>query len=243
MFPLRDDNPSPGLALATGAIIALNFLVWLLVQGLGSEPALSESICVFGLIPGELLRQVRPGTSVEVGPGLACVLGRGPTWFTPLTSMFMHASWFHIIGNLWFLWVFGHNVEAALGHARFIVFYLLCGLAAAAVQTAIDPASALPMIGASGAIGGVMGAYAVRFPRARVLTLVVLGFFVRTVWVPAWLMLGYWFLLQVAGGLPALGGGVEGGVAFWAHIGGFVAGAVLVFLLGGSVHAEEPALW
>ncbi len=243
MFPLRDDNLSRGLALATGAIIALNFLVWLLVQGLGSEPALSESICVFGLIPGELLRLLPAGTSVEVGPALACALGGEPTWFTPLTSMFMHASWFHIIGNLWFLWVFGNNVEAALGHVRFIVFYLLCGLAAAVVQTAVDPASAVPMIGASGAIGGVMGAYAVRFPRARVLMLVVLGFFVRTVWVPAWLMLGYWFLLQVAGGLPALGGGVEGGVAFWAHIGGFVSGAVLMFLLGGFARTEESVPW
>ena len=241
MFPLRDDNPGGGTALITGAIIALNLLVWVLVQGAGGEPALSRSICNYGLIPGELLGHLRLGTAFEVGPGVECVIGR-PVWSSVFTSMFMHGSWFHIIGNLWFLWVFGNNVEAAVGHGRFVLLYLICGVAAAAVQTAVDASSAIPMVGASGAIGGVMGAYAVRYPRARVLTLVFFGFFVRTVWMPAWFILGYWFVLQVLGGLPALAS-VEGGVAFWAHIGGFVAGAALLFLLGGSARAAEPNAW
>jgi membrane associated rhomboid family serine protease len=228
MFPLRDDTPSVAPALATIALIVVNLIVWLTVQGGGAEPFLTRSVCEYGLVPAELLGHAHRGARVMLGPGMACVLGVGPSWYTPLTSMFLHGSWFHIIGNLWFLWVFGNNVEDAMGHGRFLVFYVLCGFAAAALQTAIGPNSVMPMVGASGAIGGVMGAYAVQYPHARVETLLFLGFFVRTVWVPAWLMLGYWFLLQFAGALPALGSD-EGGVAFWAHIGGFVAGMVLLF--------------
>jgi membrane associated rhomboid family serine protease len=149
---------------------------------------------------------------------------------TPLTSMFMHGSWFHIIGNMWFLWVFGNNVEDVMGRARFIVFYVLCGLAAATAQTMANPSSAIPMVGASGAIGGVMGAYAVLYPRAHVYTLIFLGFYVRTVAVPAAFMLGYWFLIQILSGLPTIGN-EAGGVAFWAHAGGFIAGIVLIYLL------------
>jgi rhomboid family protein len=229
MFPLRDDNPGLATPVVTIAIIALNLLVWLTVQGMGGDPALSRSICAYGLIPGELLGRIAHGTEIALSPTVACVLGYGPTWYTPLTSMFLHGSWFHIVGNLWFLWIFGDNVEDIMGHGRFAVFYLLCGLAAAAMQMTVSPGSALPMVGASGAIGGVMGAYALQFPRARVLTLLILGIFVRMVWVPAWLMLGYWFFLQFVGGLPALGS-QDGGVAFWAHIGGFSAGVALLYL-------------
>jgi len=229
MFPLRDDNPSFGTAVLTFVIIALNVAVWLLVQGMGAEPTLTHSVCAYGLIPGELLSHIRPGARIELGPGLACRIGN-PNWLTPFTSMFMHGSWFHLIGNMWFLWVFGNNVEDALGHGRFVIFYLVCGLAAAAAQTMVNPSSALPMVGASGAIGGVMGGYAVQFPRSRVLTAVIFGFFVRTMWMPAYVMLGYWFLLQFLGALPSLSS-EGGGVAFWAHIGGFVAGAALMFVM------------
>ncbi len=229
VFPLHDDNPTRGAAVVTILIIALNVAAWLLVQGFGGEPALTRSVCTFGLIPGELFGRVPPGTAIALGGDAACVIGT-PNWLTPLTSMFMHGSWFHIIGNMWFLWVFGDNVEDALGRARFAVFYVLCGLAAAATQTLTNPASAIPMVGASGGIGGVMGAYAVRYPQARELTLSLLGFYARTVWVPAWLMLGYWFLLQFLGGLPALAS-EGGGVAFWAHVGGFVAGVVLLYAM------------
>jgi membrane associated rhomboid family serine protease len=141
--------------------------------------------------------------------------------------MFLHGSWFHIVGNLWFLYVFGDNVEDAMGPLRFAVFYVVCGLAAFAAQALSSPGSAVPMVGASGAIGGVMGAYAVLYPRAPVHLLIFILFYVDRVVVPAVFMLGYWFLLQLLGGLPTLGG-EEGGVAFWAHVGGFLAGIVLI---------------
>jgi membrane associated rhomboid family serine protease len=143
--------------------------------------------------------------------------------------MFMHGGWMHIIGNMWFLWIFGNNIEDSMGHARFAVFYLLCGLAAALLQIVSAPDSGVPMVGASGAIGGVMGAYILLYPRVNVHMLIFLGIFITTVTVPAYFMLGYWFLLQIFGGLGSLGG-VGGGVAFWAHIGGFVAGALLVLV-------------
>jgi membrane associated rhomboid family serine protease len=141
--------------------------------------------------------------------------------------MFLHGGWFHLIGNMWFLWVFGNNVEDSMGRVRYLVFYLLCGLAAAASQTLVNPGSAIPMVGASGAISGVMGAYIVLYPRVRVHMLVFLGIFITRIVVPAYLMLGYWFLLQIIGGGLASG---EGGVAFWAHAGGFVTGALLIYV-------------
>lgn len=208
-------------------IVVANGLTWLLVQGLGSEPALSYSVCELGVVPGELLQAVAVGTAVPISPGLACVVSAEPNWWTPLTSMFLHGGWFHIVGNMWFLWLFGDNVEDSMGPVRFVVFYLLCGFTAVAAQVAVNPASPVPMVGASGAIGGVMGAYAVLYPKAPVEMLVVLGFYVNRIVVPAFVMLGYWFLLQLMGGLPSLES-EGGGVAFWAHIGGFVAGVGLV---------------
>ena len=229
MFPIRDDNPSFLTPYATYVIIALNALAWVVLQGFGMEPTLSGSVCRLGLIPGELLQTAPAGVRVPIGPNAVCVLSDSASWLTPITSMFLHGGWFHIIGNMWFLWIFGNNVEDAMGHVRFVVFYLLCGLAAAAAQTVADPASVIPMVGASGAIGGVMGAYIVLYPRVHVHMLVVLGFYVTTFAVPAVFMLGYWFLMQVLSGAISLGA-EGGGVAFWAHVGGFVAGAVLVWL-------------
>ena len=228
MFPLRDDNPTLGTSVATFAIIGLNVAAWVLAQGLGSEPALSRSVCTLGAIPGDLLGNVAAGTQIPIGPGAVCEIGGEANFITILTSMFMHGGWLHILGNLWFLYIFGDNVEDSMGAVRFILFYLICGIAAVAAQTWSDPTSAVPMVGASGAIGGVMGAYAVLYPRARVHMLVVLGFYVTRIVVPAVLMLGYWLLLQVVSGITALEGS-GGGIAFWAHIGGFVAGIVLIF--------------
>ena len=227
MFPYRDDNPTLGTPVVTAALILLNVVTWLLVQGMGSEPLLSKSVCELGLIPGELLGRIPIGSAVPVSETLACVVDQDPEWFTPLTSMFLHGGWFHLIGNMWFLWLFGNNVEDSMGHVRYLVFYLLSGLAAATAQTVVNPNSAIPMVGASGAISGVMGAYIVLYPRVRVHMLVVLGFFITRIAVPAYLMLGYWFLLQILGGLPTLGD-ETGGVAFWAHAGGFIAGAALI---------------
>jgi membrane associated rhomboid family serine protease len=226
VFPIRDENPTLRKPIATLVVIGLNVAAWALLQGLGSTLPLLRSVCELGLIPAELLGNAPPGTQVALGDA-TCVLDGSNVWITPLTSMFMHGGWLHIVGNLWFLWVFGDNVEDSMGPGRFALFYLLCGLAAACAQVASDPSSTIPMVGASGAIGGVMGAYARLYPRAHVQLLVVLGFYVTTTWVPALLMLGYWFALQILGGLPTLAGGGPG-VAFWAHAGGFVTGVVLV---------------
>jgi membrane associated rhomboid family serine protease len=227
MIPLRDENPTLRQPIATIALLGANVLVWVFVQGLGSTELLARSICTLGLIPGELLGLAVPGTEVPVTSNLACVIGSRAHLYTPVTSMFLHGSWLHIIANMWFLWIFGDNVEDAMGRGRFVLFYLICGLAAAAAQTLVDPDSVIPMVGASGAIGGVMGGYARLYPRAHVHTLLILGFYVTTVAVPAFYMLGYWFLIQFLSGLPALASST-GGVAFWAHAGGFLCGIFLV---------------
>ncbi len=220
MFPISDENPTLRAPLATLLLIAANVAAWLLIQGMGAEPGLSRSVCELGLIPGEFLGRLPLGFQIPMTQDMACVVTEGRSWWAPLTSMFMHGGWFHLLGNMWFLHVFGNNVEDVMGRGRFIVFYLLCGLAAAAAQVAASPDSAAPMVGASGAIGGVMGAYVLLYPRARVRTFMFI-FFLD---VPAFVMLGYWFLLQVAGGsMPSEGGGV----AFWAHIGGFLTGLLL----------------
>jgi membrane associated rhomboid family serine protease len=232
MFPYRDDNPTLATPFVTMVLIAANVAVWVLVQGMGMEPSLSRSVCELGLIPGEYLARVPVGTTVHFGPGQDCVLGVERNWLTPLTSMFLHGGWFHLIGNMWFLWLFGNNVEDSMGRARYLAFYLLCGVAAAITQTAMNPSSTIPMVGASGAISGVMGAYVVLYPRVRVHMLVVLFVFITRIAVPAYLMLGYWFLLQLLGGTAAAGEG--GGVAFWAHVGGFIAGAALIMIFKDS---------
>ncbi|MFN2426560.1 MAG: rhomboid family intramembrane serine protease [Candidatus Binatia bacterium] len=231
MFPLHDDNPTLHTPLVTFAMVALNVAAWVLLQGAGSEPMLTSSVCSLGLIPGELLGFVREGLRVPIGPDTFCELRpSSANWFSPVFSMFLHGGWFHLLGNMWFLWVFGNNVEDSMGRMRFVVFYLLCGLAAAGAQTLSNPASPIPMVGASGAIGGVMGAYAVLYPKAHVQMLIVLGIFVTRARVPALFVLGYWFVLQLIGGIPALEA-EGGGVAFWAHAGGFVAGLLLILAM------------
>jgi membrane associated rhomboid family serine protease len=229
MFPYKDDNPTLATPVTTLLLIAANVAVWVLVQGMGTEPRLSTSVCELGLIPGELLRLIPPGTTLPLSPGAACVVTDHPNWITPLSSMFLHGGWMHLIGNMWFLWVFGNNVNDSCGNARFLVFYLVCGLAAAAVQTLAAPGSPIPMVGASGAISGVMGAYIVLYPRVRVHMLVFLFIFITRIVVPAYLMIGYWFLLQLLGGWASFGS-ENGGVAFWAHAGGFLAGVLLIAL-------------
>ncbi|MGH7525737.1 MAG: rhomboid family intramembrane serine protease [Gemmatimonadales bacterium] len=229
MFPYRDDNPTLQTPVVTFVLIGLNVAAWVLVQGMGAEPVLSRSVCELGLIPGEFLGRIPEGYTLPLSETTACVLGTQRGWFTPLTSMFLHGGWFHLIGNMWFLWVFGNNVEDSMGRVRYLAFYVLTGLAAAATQTWVNPSSPIPMVGASGAISGVMGAYIILYPRVRVHMLVILVVFITRIAVPAYLMLGYWFVLQLLGGLPAMGE-EKGGVAFWAHAGGFVAGAILIYL-------------
>ena len=235
MFPIRDDNPTLGTPVITMVLIGLNVAAWILVQGMGAEPYLSRSVCELGLIPGEFLGRLPAGTSFPMSRELTCVVSERHV-FTPLTSMFLHGGWLHLIGNMWFLWLFGNNVEDSMGHARYLFFYLISGLAAAASQTLVNPNSVVPLVGAYGAISGVMGAYIVLYPKVRVHMLIFLGFFITRAVVPAYLMLGYWFVLQILGGLPSLGGEDTGGVAVWAHAGGFLAGAVLIQLF------KDPAL-
>jgi len=231
VIPYRDENPTDLTPVITVGIIILNALVWLFVQGAGVDGAvLVRSVCQLGLIPGEVLGTVPPGTGVPLGPGMRCLITGQPHWWTVVTSMFLHSGWLHIIGNMWFLWVFGNNIEDSMGHARFVVFYLVCGVAAAATQMVSDPASPVPMVGASGAISGVMGAYVLLYPRVKVHTIVWLGFFVTTIALPAYVMLGYWFVLQLLLGAAGALSHAQGGVAVWAHVGGFVAGMALIRL-------------
>jgi membrane associated rhomboid family serine protease len=229
VFPYHDENVTLRTPLVTYLLVALNVLVWFVVQGAGSPLELARSVCNLGLIPGELTLSVPPGTRFPMGDGLVCLTDPGRQVSHVLTSMFLHGSWMHLLGNMWFLWLFGNNVEDSMGRGRFLVFYLLCGIAAALMQVVTSPHSVIPMVGASGAISGVMGAYLVLYPRVRVHCLVFLGFFITTVTLPAWTMLLYWLGLQFVSGLFGLlsseGGG---GVAFWAHVGGFVAGMALV---------------
>ena len=245
MFPYHDEHVTLRTPVVTIGLIAACVLAWIVVQGAGATMPLAASVCNYGLIPGELLGTVAPGTSWPMGDNLVCVVDQGPELRNVFTHMFLHGSWMHLLGNMWFLWLFGNNIEDSMSRPRFVAFYLLCGLAAAALQVFADPASGIPMVGASGAISGVMGAYLVLFPRVRVFTLVPLGFFITRVALPAWAMLIYWMVLQFVGGLSAIGAEGEGGVAFWAHVGGFIAGVVLVKLFASRsrVSSHQRSHW
>jgi membrane associated rhomboid family serine protease len=235
MIPLSDDNPTLRTPVMTYLVLGGIVGSWALVQGLGLNAfTLAQTICNYGLVPGEITHRATLGDAVAIGPNLACVVDQDPinTW-TLVTHMFLHGGWGHLLGNCLFFWVFGNNVEDSMGRLRFVVFYLLCGLAAAGAQIAVNPASAIPMVGASGAISGVLGAYLVLYPRVRVNMLFLFIIFIRVIPVPAWLVLLWWFGWQVVAGLPQLmtvDPEVSGGVAVWAHIGGFVAGLALIKL-------------
>ena len=217
MIPLRDRNPSGSVPVVTIAVIIVNVLAFLYEVSLG--PGVRHLIRDHGLVPAQITYALRYGEA-----GLGNVVA-------PLfSSMFLHGGWWHLIGNMWFLWIFGDNVEDALGSVRFLFFYLACGLGAGVTHWALGPASPLPTVGASGAIAGVLGAYALLFPRARVLALVPIVFVLQVVEVPALVMLGIWFLLQLFSGSVATLGSAGGGVAWWAHIGGFVVGIATVLL-------------
>ena len=231
MFPYHDENEAQRTPFVTYTIIALNVLVWIAVQGAGSTLALARSVCEYGLIAGELTGRLAPGTPFPMGEGLVCLTDPGRQVFNVLSSMFLHGSWMHLLGNMWFLWIFGNNIEDSMGHARFAIFYLACGVVAALLQVVFNPGSVIPMVGASGAISGVMGAYLVLYPRVRVFCLVPIGIIPISIALPAWTMLLYWAGLQFVSGLFGLfSAEAGGGVAFWAHIGGFGAGVVLIKL-------------
>jgi len=238
VIPYHDENRTLRTAWVTIALVAITVLTWIVVEGAGAEMPLAAAVCNLGLIPGELTLLAPVGSEFPMGQHIVCLTDPGRQVSTLFTSMFLHGSWMHLIGNMWFLWLFGNNVEDSMTRPRFLAFYLLCGLAAAAAQVVSDPTSVTPMVGASGAISGVMGAYLVLFPRVRVFTLVPLGFFLYSMALPAWVMLIYWAVLQFFGGVTSIGAEQSGGVAFWAHVGGFVAGIVLVKLF----HRRDRAL-
>jgi len=209
MFPIRDTQPSYSRPIVTSLIIVLNAVVFFTQLTL-DDYSRNYFIAHYGLIPAHFRASAL------------------------ITSMFLHGGWLHIIGNMWFLWIFGDNVEDVLGHAKYLIFYLLCGLAAGLTQTFFNAGSRLPMVGASGAIAGVMGAYLVKFPHSRIVTLVFVFIFVTTIDVPAVLMLLYWFFIQIFNGVGTIGYShlSQGGTAWFAHVGGFIAGILLVNLLG-----------
>jgi membrane associated rhomboid family serine protease len=219
LIPLRDDNPVSRTPAVTWLLLGACVLVFLWQVSL-PPPARQAAIYALGFIPAVVLQDARLPDELALVPGTA----------TLLTSMFMHGGWMHLIGNMLYLWIFADNVEDRLGHGRFVAFYLLSGVAAAFAQALPDPGSTIPMVGASGAISGVLGAYLLLYPRAHVLVLIPLGVFSRIVPVPALLVLGLWFALQLVSSLGAPEGG---GVAFRAHAGGFLAGMLLLALLGG----------
>ncbi len=209
MFPLRDTQPSYSKPVITVLLIVVNMLVFLFQASLDpySQNAL---IAQYGLVPDNF------------------------HFSAVITSMFLHGGWMHVLGNMWFLWIFGNNIEDILGHEKFLLFYLLCGVAAAITQTYLNIDSRVPMVGASGAIAGVMGAYLIKFPNARIVTLVFILIFITTIDVPAWLMLIYWFFIQFVSGVGSIGYSTasQGGTAFFAHVGGFLAGMLLIKVMG-----------
>ena len=231
MIPLSDDNPTVHPPVMTVLILLAIGVTWVVVQGAGFTDQLVRSVCNLGMVPGELTGRAEVGSGVAITANLMCVVDAEPVnRLTPLLSIFLHGGWGHLLGNALFLWVFGNNVEDLMGAGRFLVFYLLCGLAAAASHVVVDPGSILPTVGASGAISGVMGAYLVLYPKVPVRMLFFLGIFIRVIPLPAWGVLLWWFAWQVIVGLPQLVGvgDLAGGVAVWAHAGGFLAGVLLV---------------
>jgi len=219
MLPLRDDNPVTITPVVTWALVVVNAVIFLYQVSLGIN-ASQRFIFQFGAIPAVIFGDSRlPAQLAVIPPGMSI-----------FTSMFLHGGWMHLIGNMWFLWIFGNNIEEAMGHVRFLAFYLLCGVIASVGHIFAYPDSTIPTIGASGAIAGALGAYIMLYPRARVWTLIFLGFFIRLMYIPAWVVLGIWILIQFLNGSMASVDQNSGGVAFWAHVGGFIAGILLVGL-------------
>jgi membrane associated rhomboid family serine protease len=230
MIPLRDDNPTEIKPYVTIGFIVACVLVYLNQASL-PDRYLEAFIYKYGAIPAVVFGHADlPNELIAV-----------PAFGTLFTSMFLHGGWMHLIGNMLYLWIFGNNIEDVMGHGKFIVFYVVCGILAALCHAIIDTNSVVPMVGASGAISGVLGAYLLIYPRAQVLVLIPLGFFTTWQYIPAWIVLGLWFLIQLLSGGMSIGS--EGvGVAFFAHIGGFIAGMALIgFFKHPHVQFNNPA--
>jgi membrane associated rhomboid family serine protease len=224
LIPLRDTIPTRTFPAVTILLIALNVVVFLYQVSLGRENA--ALVAALGAVPAQFT-----GAAAHAAPVV-------PPLLSLFSSMFLHGGFLHLAGNMVFLWIFGNNVEDSTGHLRFLVFYLLCGILAAGAHIATHPDSRLPMIGASGAVSGVLGAYFLLYPRSRIVTLVFLGFFAQTVTIPAFFFLGFWFLMQFLSGAADIAGQAAG-VAWFAHVGGFAAGMVLLLVF----RNREARLW
>lgn len=229
-LPLKDMNPTSRKPVITISLITINILVYLYQISLGSGGG-SALIASLGATPFEITNM----TDLVGTYGYRIVHHPGPKliFLTLFTSMFLHGSFLHLGGNMLYLWIFGNNVEDVLGTGKFILFYFLCGIAAHILHIASDPSSIIPTVGASGAIAGILGAYLIAYPRARVLTLMFLFIFIRLTVVPAFVIIIFWFIIQVISGLSSLGGMATGGVAWFAHIGGFLAGIALIYVMAG----------
>jgi len=233
MFPIRDDTPRFSTPYVTWFLIGLNLLIFLFEASL--DPAsLNALIRQFAVIPAHITALLSGAKGASASTSLLPVL----------TSMFLHGSWMHVIGNMWFLYIFGDNIEDYLGHFKYLIFYLLSGIAAMLLQVLLTPASRVPNVGASGAIAGVLGAYFILYPRARVLTWFPIFF---VFYLPAWIMLGYWFVYQfLSGAATAItysSQSNQGGIAFWAHVGGFVAGIAMVKLMPQRTRTRTYGTW
>ncbi|HJX30391.1 MAG TPA: rhomboid family intramembrane serine protease [Thermodesulfobacteriota bacterium] len=221
MIPLRDKNPSGKFPLITVLLIVINVLVF--IYQLSLRENLTPFFHRYALIPAQIVFfGESPGISLR------------SIFFPFFTSMFLHGGWFHVIGNMWYLWIFGDNIEDRLGHVRFFIFYLVCGIGAAVAHVILNPNSTVPCVGASGAIAGVLGAYLISFPFARVATLVPIFFYLTVIEIPAVILLVFWFVLQFFSGTLSIAATAQtgsGGVAWWAHVGGFIIGMILISLI------------
>ncbi|MBI5755957.1 MAG: rhomboid family intramembrane serine protease [Nitrospirae bacterium] len=219
MIPLRDDNPTNTFPYVTITLIVLNIVIFFYEISMG--PRFEFFLDMYGAKPLFVLNMTAPA-------------GYPPPYMTIFTSMFLHAGFFHVAGNMLYLWIFGNNIEDSMGHIRFVIFYLISGIVAVYIFALVNPVSTIPMVGASGAVSGVLGAYLVLFPRAKVLTLVPFGFYMQVIKVPAVFVLGFWIVVQIINGMVS--GGRGGGVAWFAHIGGFLAGIILIGLFKKKGH-------
>ncbi len=230
-LPLKDINPTSRKPIVTYSLILANVAVFIYELSLGTRA--SAFIAAFGTTPYEITRITDLVGKLPVGMPIIHYPGPPHVWLTLLSSMFMHAGFWHLGGNMLYLWIFGNNIEDILGPVKFLIFYLASGLFAHALHIAHDPSSMIPTVGASGAISGLLGAYLIVFPGARIITMVFLGFFIRMASVPALFVIVYWFIIQFVYGMASLGGEAGGGVAWFAHIGGFLGGVALIYLMAG----------
>jgi len=234
VVPIRDDNPINSTPVVVYALVALNAVIFLYEISL-AEADLQQFFNTWALVPAELTNSLGSGASTAPGE-----------WFSLISSQFLHGGWLHVGGNMLYLWVFGNNIEDQLGSTKFLIFYLACGVLAGLSQWFFDPASAVPTLGASGAVAGIMGAYVIRFPRAKIVTLIPLFIIFTTFRIPAIFFLGWWFIQQAFYSAMSLGATADmgsGGVAYWAHAGGFVFGAILGPLLGLFAKGRDQYRW